>query len=113
MDVRSPKDTGSAKSATPQPYRRPIAVDSPSPSPVGAIAISISEWMFSRSNREAQNSKKSPSLLKSEGRSVDMEDAARQEWLTRFWCAKEAVGKAVGRGLIHGPQSVIVRAWIG
>jgi phosphopantetheine--protein transferase-like protein len=36
---------------------------------------------------------------------------ARQEWLTRFWCAKEAVGKALGRGLIHGPQSVIVKAF--
>jgi acyl transferase domain-containing protein/phosphopantetheinyl transferase len=34
---------------------------------------------------------------------------ARQEWLTRFWCAKEAVGKALGRGLTHGPQSVIVK----
>jgi acyl transferase domain-containing protein/phosphopantetheinyl transferase len=33
---------------------------------------------------------------------------ARQEWLIRFWCAKEAVGKALGRGLIHGPQSVII-----
>jgi phosphopantetheinyl transferase len=39
-----------------------------------------------------------------------LDDDARQEWLTRFWCAKEAVGKAVGRGLIHGPRSVIVRA---
>jgi phosphopantetheine--protein transferase-like protein len=33
---------------------------------------------------------------------------ARQEWLTRFWSAKEAVGKALGRGLRHGPQSVII-----
>jgi phosphopantetheine--protein transferase-like protein len=37
-------------------------------------------------------------------------NAGRQEWLTRFWCAKEAVGKALGRGLIHGPHSVIVQA---
>jgi acyl transferase domain-containing protein/phosphopantetheinyl transferase len=35
---------------------------------------------------------------------------ARQEWLTRFWCGKEVVGKALGRGLIHGPRSVIIRA---
>jgi acyl transferase domain-containing protein/phosphopantetheinyl transferase len=33
---------------------------------------------------------------------------ARQEWLTRFWCVKEAVRRALGRGLIHGPQSVII-----
>jgi acyl transferase domain-containing protein/phosphopantetheinyl transferase len=39
-----------------------------------------------------------------------MGNAARQEWLTRFWCAKEAVGKAIGRGLLHGPQSVLVEA---
>src|SRR5690606_29167228 len=37
-------------------------------------------------------------------------DTATAEWLTRFWCAKEAVGKALGRGLIHGPHSVIVQA---
>ena len=36
---------------------------------------------------------------------------ARQEWLTRVWCAKQATGKALGRGLIHGPQSVIVKAF--
>jgi acyl transferase domain-containing protein/phosphopantetheinyl transferase (holo-ACP synthase) len=35
----------------------------------------------------------------------------RQEWLARFWCAKEAVGKALGRGLIHGPQSVIIKGF--
>jgi phosphopantetheinyl transferase len=40
-----------------------------------------------------------------------IENSARQEWLTRFWCAKEALGKALGRGLIHGPQSVVVQAW--
>jgi acyl transferase domain-containing protein/phosphopantetheinyl transferase (holo-ACP synthase) len=33
---------------------------------------------------------------------------ARQEWLTRFWCAKEALAKALGRGLIHGSQSLII-----
>jgi acyl transferase domain-containing protein/phosphopantetheinyl transferase len=37
-------------------------------------------------------------------------DGDRQEWVTRFWCAKEAVGKAIGRGLLHGPQSVLVQA---
>jgi phosphopantetheine--protein transferase-like protein len=37
-------------------------------------------------------------------------NTARQEWLTKFWCAKEAVGKALGRGLMHGPHSVIVQA---
>jgi phosphopantetheine--protein transferase-like protein len=34
----------------------------------------------------------------------------RDEWITRFWCAKEAVAKALGRGLPEGPQSVLVRA---
>jgi phosphopantetheinyl transferase len=37
-------------------------------------------------------------------------NVAREEWVTRFWCAKEAVGKAIGRGLLHGPQSVLVQA---
>ncbi len=35
-------------------------------------------------------------------------DSGRQEWVARFWCAKEAVGKAFGRGLEHGPRSVEV-----
>jgi phosphopantetheinyl transferase len=39
-----------------------------------------------------------------------VENPDRHEWLTRFWCAKEAVGKALGRGLTHGPHSVIVKA---
>jgi phosphopantetheinyl transferase/malonyl CoA-acyl carrier protein transacylase len=40
-----------------------------------------------------------------------IEASARLEWLTRFWCAKEAIGKALGCGLRHGPQSVIVTAF--
>ncbi|MEW6297193.1 MAG: acyltransferase domain-containing protein, partial [Thermodesulfobacteriota bacterium] len=35
-------------------------------------------------------------------------DAARG-WLLRFWCAKEALGKALGRGVIGGPRSLLVR----
>jgi phosphopantetheinyl transferase len=34
----------------------------------------------------------------------------RDEWITRFWCAKEAVAKGLGRGLVEGPGSVLVRA---
>jgi 4'-phosphopantetheinyl transferase EntD len=49
-------------------------------------------------------------LTSQERRLLDsLGNPARQEWLTRFWCAKEAVGKALGRGLIHGPQSVIIK----
>ncbi len=40
-----------------------------------------------------------------------VEGAARDERRTRFWCAKEAAAKAVGRGLIEGPRSVAVEAW--
>jgi len=36
---------------------------------------------------------------------------ARREWLTRFWCAKEAVGRAFGDGPLQGSQSVIVVAF--
>jgi len=34
---------------------------------------------------------------------------ARDEWVTRFWCAKEATGKALGKGLMEGPRSLSVR----
>ncbi|MDY6862244.1 MAG: beta-ketoacyl synthase N-terminal-like domain-containing protein [Thermodesulfobacteriota bacterium] len=32
----------------------------------------------------------------------------RVEWITRFWCAKEAAGKALGYGLIYGPKTMVV-----
>ena len=32
--------------------------------------------------------------------------ADQEEWALRLWCAKEAVGKAVGTGLLDGPGSV-------
>src|SRR5262249_54850527 len=32
----------------------------------------------------------------------------RAEAVTRFWCAKEAVAKALGRGLVEGPRSLAV-----
>ncbi|HMF19508.1 MAG TPA: 4'-phosphopantetheinyl transferase superfamily protein [Gemmataceae bacterium] len=34
----------------------------------------------------------------------------RDQWLTRFWCAKEAVAKAVGHGLLDGPKGLSVGA---
>ena len=34
----------------------------------------------------------------------------RDEWLTRFWCAKEALGKATGLGLPGGPKDVEILA---
>uniref|UniRef100_Q026V6 Beta-ketoacyl synthase n=1 Tax=Solibacter usitatus (strain Ellin6076) TaxID=234267 RepID=Q026V6_SOLUE len=34
----------------------------------------------------------------------------RAEWILRLWCAKEAVSKALGRGLIEGPASVRILA---
>jgi phosphopantetheine--protein transferase-like protein len=34
---------------------------------------------------------------------------SRDEWVTRLWCAKEAVTKAVGRGLAEGPRSVTIQ----
>jgi phosphopantetheine--protein transferase-like protein len=37
-------------------------------------------------------------------------ESARQQWLIRFWSAKEAAAKALGRGLAEGPQSLAVQA---
>lgn len=33
----------------------------------------------------------------------------RDDWITRFWCAKEAVAKALGRGLVDGPKALAIR----
>jgi phosphopantetheine--protein transferase-like protein len=38
-----------------------------------------------------------------------LEASTREEWMTRFWCAKESVGKALGRGLIEGPKSLVIQ----
>jgi phosphopantetheinyl transferase len=38
-----------------------------------------------------------------------LEPPAAREWAVRLWCAKEALGKALGRGLIGGPRAVVVR----
>jgi phosphopantetheinyl transferase len=35
--------------------------------------------------------------------------SARDEWVTRLWCAKEASAKALGKGLVEGPRSLV--AW--
>ncbi|HEV7859848.1 MAG TPA: beta-ketoacyl synthase N-terminal-like domain-containing protein [Pyrinomonadaceae bacterium] len=38
-----------------------------------------------------------------------VEEASREEWAMRLWCAKEAVSKALGRGMINGPLGLSVR----
>ena len=35
----------------------------------------------------------------------------KEEWAMRFWCAKEAVAKCLGRGLMDGPLGVTVQTW--
>lgn len=37
-------------------------------------------------------------------------EGERDEWVTRLWCAKEAIAKALGKGLVEGPRSLAVRA---
>jgi acyl transferase domain-containing protein/phosphopantetheinyl transferase/acyl carrier protein len=32
------------------------------------------------------------------------------EWIMRIWCAKEAVGKAIGKGLTGGPRELILQS---
>ena len=39
-------------------------------------------------------------------------DAPTEEWFLRLWCAKEAVAKATGRGLVGGPGGLKIQAWI-
>lgn len=35
--------------------------------------------------------------------------SARDEWVLRLWCAKEAVAKALGSGLVSGPLNAAIR----
>jgi phosphopantetheinyl transferase len=39
--------------------------------------------------------------------SLDM--SQREEWSIRLWCAKEAVAKALARGMLGGPRSLVVQ----
>ncbi len=38
-------------------------------------------------------------------------EPARTEWILRLWCAKEAVAKALGRGLVDGPRSIRIQTF--
>jgi phosphopantetheine--protein transferase-like protein len=40
---------------------------------------------------------------------TSLDEPTRKEWVTRFWCAKEAVAKALGRGLMGNPQNLVVK----
>ena len=44
------------------------------------------------------------------GRLESLAPALHDEWLLRCWCAKEAAGKASGRGLLPGPGAVVIAA---
>jgi len=37
------------------------------------------------------------------------EGSEREQWVIRFWSAKEAMGKALGRGMVTGPRSFAVQ----
>ena len=39
---------------------------------------------------------------------ASLPSSSRPEWVFRFWCAKEALAKALGRGLMDGPKSIRV-----
>ena len=39
-----------------------------------------------------------------------LRDGAENSWPLRLWCAKEAVAKALGQGMIEGPQALVVKA---
>ncbi len=43
------------------------------------------------------------------GRLAAMSEAEREEWTCRLWCAKEAVGKAIGRGLDGAPWKLAIQ----
>ncbi|HXG13411.1 MAG TPA: acyltransferase domain-containing protein [Gemmataceae bacterium] len=45
-----------------------------------------------------------------ERRLLDRFGPARDEGIARFWCAREAAAKALGRGQIEGPRTLAVRA---
>lgn len=36
-------------------------------------------------------------------------DAEKDGWPLQFWCAKEAVAKALGQGMVGGPQALVVQ----
>jgi phosphopantetheine--protein transferase-like protein len=38
-----------------------------------------------------------------------LDEPIQQEWITRLWCAKEAVSKALGRGLMGNPKNLAVK----
>ena len=50
-------------------------------------------------------------LMAEEQSLLEALDAVPEEaWWLRLWCAKEAVGKALGQGVVGGPQNIVTRA---
>jgi len=39
-----------------------------------------------------------------------LEPSECREWPLRFWCAKEAVAKALGEGMRRGPRALVVQS---
>ncbi|RMF84499.1 MAG: 4'-phosphopantetheinyl transferase superfamily protein [Nitrospinota bacterium] len=37
--------------------------------------------------------------------------AQKEEWLLRLWCAKEAVAKAIGQGIVGSPLNLVGQEW--
>jgi malonyl CoA-acyl carrier protein transacylase/phosphopantetheinyl transferase len=58
---------------------------------IGRITDEVAQLVLSSSERELLDS---------------MDEATRSEWATRIWCAKEAVGKAMGLGLVPGSDGI-------
>jgi acyl transferase domain-containing protein/phosphopantetheinyl transferase len=40
---------------------------------------------------------------------MSLDGVSKGEWILRLWCAKEALAKALGRGMIEGPQGLRIR----
>jgi phosphopantetheinyl transferase len=38
-----------------------------------------------------------------------LDASLREEWTSRLWCAKEAVAKALGRGMAGGPRELEIQ----
>lgn len=48
-------------------------------------------------------------FVEEEQRLVTSINADTREWLTRFWCAKEALCKALGSGMVCNPRDIVVK----
>jgi len=113
IDLSAGEDGGPIVRLISAPNIQPVPVVSVSHSDGAAVAIATDEDACLGVGIDIERDAKRDegfelAALAEEERSLlaSCDSQLRNQWLTRLWCAKEAVSKALGKGLLDGPGTL-------